>query len=277
MLDQIIKLETPAPYEPGEPMFWTDPHIASQMLAAHLDPNTDAASYRPERIDAVCRFLQRRLSLRQGDCVADLGCGPGLYDARLAEMGCRVTGIDFSRSSVEYARRQAEGTDNPPDYRLGNYLEWNETGRYRAVLMISEDYGVLAPGDRNRLLANVCGALQDGGYFALDVASLAAFDRRTRCAAMSWQALDHGFWRPHPHLVLEENILYPGIPAACSRYVVIDGRVTDYRIYLTYFSPESITGEMEDGGFAVEEVYSGIDGQPWREDSPQIGVICRKA
>lgn len=276
ILDQLMILKTPAPYEPGEPMFWTDPHISQQMLEAHLNPDTDAASYRPERIDATCRFLLHRLSLKPGDRLADLGCGPGLYDARLALMGCRVTGIDFSRSSVEYARMQAEGMENPPEYRVENYLDWNEADRYNAVLMISEDYGVLAPQDRKRLLSNIRSALCDGGAFVLDVASLAAFAGRTRRAMKCWQAIPQGFWRPHPHLVLEENILFPDIPASCDRYAVIDDTMKEYRVYLTYYSPESITRELEDGGFRVEEVLSGLSGEPWREDSPQVAVICRK-
>ena len=44
----------------------------------------------------------------------------------------------------------------------------------------------------------------------------------------------------------------------------------------TYYSPESITCELEAGGFAVESVLSNLAGEAWKEDSPQIGIICRK-
>ena len=47
----------PAPFSPGEPHFWTDPHIARQMLAVHLDPETDAASRRPETIQRTVDWL----------------------------------------------------------------------------------------------------------------------------------------------------------------------------------------------------------------------------
>ena len=45
-------LRRPALFAPGTSHFWTDPHISRQMLAAHLDPTTDAASRRPATIDA---------------------------------------------------------------------------------------------------------------------------------------------------------------------------------------------------------------------------------
>lgn len=31
--------QRPAPFTPGDPLFWDDPHISRQMLAIHLDPH----------------------------------------------------------------------------------------------------------------------------------------------------------------------------------------------------------------------------------------------
>ena len=37
-LDLLLSLqEKPAPFTPGEPLFWDDPHISAQMLQAHLE------------------------------------------------------------------------------------------------------------------------------------------------------------------------------------------------------------------------------------------------
>ncbi len=87
----------PTLFEPGEPLFWDDPHISSEMLKAHLDPEIDAASRKPATIDLTCDWLVGHFRLRPGDRVLDLGCGPGLYTSRLAKRGLKVTGIDYSR------------------------------------------------------------------------------------------------------------------------------------------------------------------------------------
>src|SRR5690606_4761567 len=83
---------------------WTDPHVAQQMLAAHLDPAHDLASRRPAIIDGFVSWLDRRIGLA-GRRVLDLGCGPGLYCERMALRGARVTGLDFSARSLAHARR----------------------------------------------------------------------------------------------------------------------------------------------------------------------------
>ena len=103
-LEQLKQWQAkPAPFTPGETLFWDDPHISAQMLAAHLDPTTDAASRRPETIERSVAWIVKTLGLRPGAKLLDLGCGPGLYAARLAQWGLDVTGIDYSRRSIDYA------------------------------------------------------------------------------------------------------------------------------------------------------------------------------
>ena len=74
----------PALFAPHSAPFWDDPHISQQLLAAHLDPRSDAASRCPDTIDRSVAWLTSQLDLRSCGRVLDLGCGPGLYAERLA-------------------------------------------------------------------------------------------------------------------------------------------------------------------------------------------------
>ena len=71
-------LQKPQPYE-MDASIWTDPSISPRMHEAHLDPASDAASYRPERREKICLHLMNKLNLQKGSRLLDLGCGPGLY------------------------------------------------------------------------------------------------------------------------------------------------------------------------------------------------------
>jgi len=109
IISQLVKLqEKPEPFTPGEPLFWNDPHISKQMLKAHLDPNTEAASRRPEIIDRSVNWMIETLGLKTGGSLLDLGCGPGLYASRFAQAGFHVTGVDYSHNSIEYAGQYAK-------------------------------------------------------------------------------------------------------------------------------------------------------------------------
>ena len=123
-LDQLSAWAAqPALFAPGEPQFWDDSHISAHMLQAHLDPDVDAASRKPETIDRTVDWLAARLRLQPGDRLLDLGCGPGLYCTRFAARGLQVTGIDYSRRSIDYAIGHAPVRVPAIEYIYGNYLE----------------------------------------------------------------------------------------------------------------------------------------------------------
>src|SRR5512142_1691998 len=154
-LSRICQLqEKPQPFEPGELLFWTDPHIARQMLASHLDSNMDGASRRPETIERITNWIATSLGLHPGDGILDLGCGPGLYAEQLAQAGFQVTGVDFSQNSIDYAIAHAREKQIPIEYRCQNYLDLDDQALYSAVLLIYGDFCPLSPQQRARLLAS---------------------------------------------------------------------------------------------------------------------------
>jgi SAM-dependent methyltransferase len=261
--------EPPAPFSPGEPHFWTDPHIARQMLAAHLDPETDAASRRPETIQQTVDWLMKTLHLQPGQRVLDLGCGPGLYTSRLADAGLQVTGVDFSETSIAYARSQRPEID----YRCQNYLELDLEGAFDVVLLIYGDFCVPGPQQRAQLLAHVCRVLTPGGAFVLDVSTPAL--RRKAGLKNGWYATEGGFWKPGPHLVLEQGFAYPE-DLFLDQYVVIeeDGKVSVYRNWFQDYSPERIRLELESAGFQVASLWGDLTGTPLTDDSDWIGVVA---
>ena len=274
-LSRIRQLqEKPQPFEPGEPHFWTDPHIAKQMLAFHLDPSVDAASRRPETIERITSWIAASVGLRPGDRILDLGCGPGLYAERLAQVGFQVTGVDFSQNSIDYASAQAREKNLPIQYRCLNYLELEDQALYSAVLLIYGDYCPLSPGQRAQLLANVRTALIPGGCFILDVTTPRL--RQKHGLQNRWYAAGQGFWKPGPHLVLEKGFAYPD-NLFLDQYIVIeaDGKISVYRNWFQDFTPDTIRAELAAGGFEIEGLWGDLTGAPYTPDSEWIGIAAR--
>lgn len=272
--DDLINADKcPRPYEPGAEL-WNDPHISKMMLEAHLSLDTDAASYRPEKIRAICEYLVQTMKLKKNDSIVDLGCGPGLYCSRLVEKGYCLTGIDRSENSIHYAQDHDKNTN----YILSSYLNPFGENQFEAALMISQDYGVLSPENRRILLGNVSNALKPNGYFVFDVCSMAAFQNRRNTSTSKWYASDSGFWRPHKHFVLEKTIFYTEINALCDFVTVFDSdSVKEYHIYQTFFSPDTIRLELEENGFHVEALMSNLSSEKYSPASLEIGVVCTKA
>lgn len=277
LLPQLIQLQQkPAPFTPGEALFWDDPHISYQMLQAHLNPEIDAASRRPETIDRSVKWLMETVGLEAGDSILDLGCGPGLYASRFARAGLHVTGVDYSRRSIDYAANYAKENHLNIRYRYQNYLELDDKDQYRAAFLIYGDFCTINPEQRFRLLRNIYSALTPGGAFVLDVSTREC--RTKHRVKNSWHAMESGFCKPGPHLLLEDSFDYPEQSISLDQYIVIepDAKVSVYRNWFQDYTPKSITDELSQAGFAVESLWGDLTGTPYTPESEWIGLVVSR-
>lgn len=276
-LAELLSLpQRPPLWTSGEPLFWNDPHISKQMLKAHLDPGTDAASRKPETIDRIVAWMVSTLGLTPGQAVLDLGCGPGLYATRLARHGLLVTGVDYSRNSIGYAREQAAAERLNIDYVYQDYRTIEYRGQFDAAILIYYDFGVLPPADRDTVLANVHRALRPGGRFAVDVRTPVGITRDR--ATPGWYASRSGFWRPGRHVVSTRVVVYEEDAVGLDEYLVIDesGEWVVYRNWLQGYTPETIRATLAAAGFAVEGMWSDLAGTPCSPDCEALAVVARR-
>lgn len=156
-------LQKPALWQRSCEPFWDDEHISKGMLEAHLNPEWDAASRRHSYIDCSVKWFGSIIPA--GSRILDLGCGPGLYTKRLSDSGYDVTGIDWSRRSIAYAKEQ----DSKTEYIYLDYLKMNYSEAFDAITLIYCDYGALIPDERKMLLSKIHRALKPNGLFIFDV------------------------------------------------------------------------------------------------------------
>ncbi len=211
------------------------------------------------------RWLLSHLDLKIGNAVLDLGCGPGLYTARLAQQGLQVTGVDYSKNSIHYATQSALELGLEITYRYQDYLTLTDSEQYNLVLLIYGDYCPLNPEQRSQLLQNVKRALKPGGYFVLDVTTR---EHRGKYGQKNgWYVAETGFWKPGPHLVLEQGFDYPEQSIYLDQSLVItaDGQLSVYRNWFQDFNQASISSEILRAGLRVESLWNDLQGTPFSE------------
>jgi len=257
-------------------ILWTDEHISKRMLELHLDESVDLASRKREFIEKSVAWMETRFEIGSGMKIADFGCGPGLYASRLAEKGAQVTGIDFSKSSIDYARKKAAERDLSIDYILSNYLEFSTEGKFDLIIMIFCDYCALSPRQRARLLGIFKDCLEDDGSVFLDVCSQAAFDAREETAVYEHRLHD-GFWAAADYYGFLNTFKYEAEKVTLDKYTIIEkSRIWEVYNWLQYFTPDDIAREFEESGLRIEEYYSDIARALSSDDSQQIAVVAKK-
>lgn len=267
----------PNPYEIyTAEMLWNDPHISKQLLKFHLDQKTNLASRKLFFINKSVDWMSSYFKIGENTQICDFGCGPGLYTTRLASKGAKVSGIDFSQNSIQYAQETAIQKGLNIDYRLGNYLTISMDKRFDLITMITCDFCALSPEQRKTLIGQFYNSLNDGGSVILDVYSLNAFEQRQEMATYEYFMMN-GFWSEAEYYGFLNVFKYNSKKIVLDKYTIVEKTMTR-QIYnwLQYFSKKSLRKEFETNGFKIEEYYSDVAGTSYTEDTLEIAIIAKK-
>ena len=275
VLEQMSSRPDPFQFYTAEDL-WTDDHTSKKMLEYHLNEAIDLSSRNAKFIAHSANWIVSKFGLGSGASVADFGCGPGLYTSLFASVGAKVSGIDFSARSIQYAREAAQQKGLEIDYFDENYLEFETEERFDLITMIFCDFCALSPSQRETLLAKFHEFLKPGGSVLLDVHSQKMFDDRTEAAVYERNQLDH-FWSAEDYFGFLNTFKYENEKVTLDKYTIIKkaGTRVVYN-WLQYFTRDSLREELEKNGFQATEFYSDVAGSAFSLNSPDIAVVARK-
>lgn len=266
---------TPELYEQGEDKFWDDEHISKSMLQAHLEPELEAASRKHHYIKKSAKWIGSLCDWNSENNLLDLGCGPGIYAEVFDDLGFNVTGIDFSKRSIEYAINTAEANNKNIEYFYQDYRTISFEAQFDIATLIYCDYGVLSPKDRKIILSNVYRALKPGGLIILDGWTLNQYADFSEDQSVTYE--NGGFWSENPYVCVKRNIKYPETNAFLDQYVIItENNSKCYNIWNTAFDEESLSLELKEAGFDSFDIYSEVSGETFSSDSNTICIVARK-
>jgi SAM-dependent methyltransferase len=271
-IEQSIR--KPTAFEKSSHPFWNDPYISKNMLAAHLNPEWDAASRRIPTIQKTINWMKN--SYFQGKkTILDLGCGPGLYTERYHDHGLIVTGIDCSERSIQYAIASAKQQKKQITYLCGDYLSVDFPGNYDLITMIYCDFGVFSDQERDRLLAKIFNALNDKGLFIFDVFTEGLITSKHE--SHDWAMADHGFYTDQPHLELSQTVHFPEEHVFGSQSTIItEDEIRIYRIWDRYYHAYGIQAFLKKARFEVVECNDQIITESNFASTDVVFVVARK-
>ena len=256
---------------------WTDKHTSKQMLSFHLNEAIDVSSRKGTFINQSVGWIVSEFNLGKNANIADFGCGPGLYTARLAKCGATVTGIDFSGRSIDYAKEFAAREQLDISYVKQNYLEFETEDRFDLVLMIMCDFCALSPPQRKQILSKFNRLLNPGGSVLLDVYSLTAFEKKEETARYEVNQLD-GFWSANKYYGFLNIFKYDEEKVTLDKYTIVEsGRTREIYNWLQYFAPENLEREFNEAGFSFKGIYANVAGASYDKKADEFAVVASKA
>lgn len=271
MIEKMFALlKKPLLWQRSSEPFWDHEHISKGLLEAHLNPHWEAASRKHSDIERSVQWLSTVFV--KGAKILDLGCGPGLYTKRLSEMGYDVTGIDYSKRSIAYAKSQ----DTKTNYIYKNYLELDYAGVFDAITLIYCDYGALTLSERKTLLPKVCSALKPGGLFIFDVFTMESYQDKRE--TKTWSVCENGcFWDPQRHICFDATCLYEDSSISVDQHIVItNDSIHEYLTWDTAYTMQGLADELSPFGFEIGAVFDDVCGKPYTGEGDTLCFVAIK-
>jgi SAM-dependent methyltransferase len=275
LLEKINQRPNPFEFCNSE-VLWNTPYLSKNMLKYHLDENVDIASRKKAFIEKSIEWMTSYFSLGSDTKICDFGCGPGLYTLGLSEKKAVVTGIDFSRNSIEYARKKADLHGVRINYVLENYLNFETNEKFDLITLIMCDFCALSPEQRRKILTKFGNMLNEGGSILLDAYSINAFNKRNETTTYEHQLLE-GFWSEDDYYGFLNTFKYPVEKVILDQYTIVEKRKT-WQIFnwLQYFNLETITNEIENCNFVISEIFSDVAGMHYSDTGDEFALVLKK-
>lgn len=249
---------------------WTRPHLARQMLTYHLSQETDLASRRYESIDQVVEWIDAQLDLSEKS-LCDLGCGPGLYAQRFESRGAKVTGVDFSAHSLDFAKAQGQQSVR---YIEADYLVDDLPTGFDVVTLIYTDLCALSPEKRKKLLGRMRRMLNPCGHIIVDVAGIGSFTSKEEVTIIEHNLME-GFWSAEDYVGIQRTFIYPEDYLTLDRYLIVQpSDIWQIYNWTQHFTPVSIETELQSAGFRIDQMAGDLNGTPLEPESDLIGIIA---
>jgi SAM-dependent methyltransferase len=259
-------------WDDGYKIPWNDPAFSARILKEHLSQEHHMASRKLSEVEAQSAWIAARFPAPE-PVALDLGCGPGLYARRLAQLCRRYVGLDFGPASIAYARQHGRANC---EFRLADLNEADFGGPFDLAMMLYGEFNVFSPVQARGLLAKAHAALAPGGLLLVERQRFEAVRSVGLAKPAETRAPEGGLFADQPYVCLTENDWFEEEGVARQRFLVrIDGRAEPvaYRSTTKAWTGNEMAALLREAGFCGVQSHADW---PQPDDSMAL-VSARKA
>ena len=278
LMEIVGRNKEPKPWAEGEKIPWNEPGFSRRMLLEHLSQEHDLASRRATTIQKHVGWIHSRVLSGRPTRILDLGCGPGLYTAGLAESGHECTGVDFSPASIEYAREQTQKMQLGCSYHLKDIRAADLGSGYGLAMFIFGEFNVFKPEEARQILNKAHAAIRPGGALLLEVHTFEVV-HQMGLQPTSWYSAKSGLFSDLPHVCLQENFWDDNQSVATQRFYIVDaqnGQVSRFAASTQAYTQQEYLEMLRDCGFQNVAFYPSLIGDIDPSQPDFFAILAKK-
>jgi SAM-dependent methyltransferase len=208
---------------------------------------------------ADVRFIRKTLMLEKGSAVLDVCCGIGRHALELSKHGYRVTGVDYSPTYIDIARKQARKRGLKTVFEQQDMRALPYRSAFDAAICMWTSFGYFDTqnGDLTTL-KRIRRSLRPGGKFLIELINrdwlIGNFE------PFGWHETTNGYVLEKRQIDLLTSRLY------AEWTYTNGGRITKKNLSLRVYSVHELLGLLAEAGFRQKKVFGDRqEGTPtWR-------------
>ncbi len=250
-------------------------------MQAHdnLEEFQNPENYDLEEAPYLARPLAFYLSLAEefGSPILDIACGTGLYALPMVQHGFEVTGIDFAKPMLEYARQKALVQNLKVEFIDADARDFSLGKKFRFAFMTGNAFQMfLTRADQDNLLNSIKRHLAPDGAFAFETRNPSGHDLETNLLEQDWFAYTNvngqevqvsGTQEYDP----QSQILHW---TTFRRFVGTRALTGTTRINCKFTSPEDLNKCLSENGLRVIRQYGNWNKETLTDASSSIITVC---
>lgn len=265
-------IKSPHKFENSPDNIWTNKKLSPLVMNSYFDSNIYGGSYSEEFRNKSLNFIS--FFLQKGS-VLDIGCGPGLYANKLAELNYTVTGIDISQNALQYARNYAKENDIKVNFEKKDIFSYTPNQSYNNILLIYYIYSFFSSSKRKILLKKIYNLLENKGILILDVPSINYYNKLNEIKLWDYFPISNNLMEEEFLSLFNLEKYGDGLLLNQTIYLFEDSSITIFD-WLQHFDIEDIRAEINQAGFTIISETENISGSKYDSNSGSIAIICQK-
>lgn len=214
-------------------------------------------------------FVENVLSVPRRSKILDLASGIGRHSIELAKRGYDVTGCDFSKVYIDYAKRKAKEKSVDVDFQRADMRKINFRNKFDAAICMYTSFGYFSDKENFDVLSRVNSSLKPNGKFVIDVVNrdllLKNFAKKIETRAGNVRMLQRN-----------DSFDYENSRMNASWTIYSGKKKVGMRTSLRVYSYHELKGMLEQAGFDSVRGYGGFRKEKFGPNSYRLILVCRK-
>lgn len=222
-----------------------------------------------ETTDQEIEFLREVLEAPEGGHLLDLPCGNGRLSLPLAQIGYKVTGVDFCAAFVDEAKQNAIAQKLTIDYLKDDMRKIAFKSRFDGAFCMGNSFGYFDRAGTSEFFKAVSGSLKSGAKFVIDSAMIA------ECFLVNGG--EREWVQVGDMIMLIENNYNCRFSCVETEYTFIRGGEEEKRqaVHWIYTSGE-ICQMLEQADFVVNDLFSSTEFDQFALGAERLLVVSQK-